>query len=88
MPYDVEAFARVWGNEEAGYMIEFLVADTRRPRCDPRMQPRPAGFTGHVEEVKLVGGSAFLEQAPHPAPGPDCVGVKVQDNGNSGAQPR
>ena len=32
MPYDVEAFTRVWGDEEAGYMLEFLVADARRPR--------------------------------------------------------
>ena len=86
MPYDVEAFARLWGDEEADYMVEFLVADARRPRRNSSMQARPADIVGHVEEVKLMRGSAFLEQAPHPAPGPDGIGVKVQNDRNASAQ--
>lgn len=82
MPYDVEAFARVRADEEAGYMIEFLVADARCPRGGSCVQAGLADFVGHVE----VRSSTFLEQAPHPSPGPDGLGVKVQNDRNAGAQ--
>jgi hypothetical protein len=82
----VEALVRVRRDKETGDMIEFSVADAIPSGGGARVHARSAHFIGNVEEVKLVRRLGLLEKSAHPPPPAHGVGVKVENDRNSGPQ--